>query len=127
MCYIYSIISIPLDFAKWNAYMWCMKSLKDIVRKVIAHKHLGKEMIGAITINEVKKYFGIEGPTIYNENGDAEVILSGYVKFNKIFIKTQDQKIKIEIFKKKQDILTRVNEVLASVGYASKMMEIIVK
>jgi len=49
------------------------------------------------------------------------------VKFNKIFLKTQDQALKIEVFKKKQDILTAVNEALAKVGYATKMIEIILK
>jgi len=53
-----------------------MKSIKDIVRKVIAHKHLGKDMIGAITINEIKKYFGIETQMVCNEDGQYEPISS---------------------------------------------------
>jgi len=108
-------------------------------------------MIGAITINEIRKYFGIEVQLVCNEDGEYEPISSsisslgeryiglvkthahnglmidGYVKFNKVFLKTQDQGLKIDIFKKKQDILTRVNEALAKVGYATKMVEIILK
>ena len=34
-----------------------MKSLKDVIRKVIANKHLGKDMIGAITLNVIRDYF----------------------------------------------------------------------
>jgi len=92
-----------------------MKSLKDVVRKVIAHKHLGKDMIGAITLNVVRDYFGIEGKLVCNEDGQYEpisssigslgdryigniethahngLLLQGYIKFNKIFLKTQDQ------------------------------------
>lgn len=93
-------------------------------------------MIGAIAMNEIKKYFGAEGRVVCNEDGNFEnvssgnttsSIIDGYVKFNKIFIKTTDQGIKIEIFKKKQEILTRVNESLAKLGYATKMIEIMTK
>gem|GEM_PF-6731540 len=59
-----------------NAYNVAMKSLKDIVRKTIAHKHLGKDMIGAITINEIRKFFGIETQMVYNEDGQYEPISS---------------------------------------------------
>lgn len=110
-----------------------MKSLKDIVRKVIAHKHLGKEMIGAITLNEIRKFFGTKYKVQNTNNMHRDLELPDeepiqwYVKFNKIFIKTQDQTLKIEIFKKKQEILTKVNEALAKVGYASKMVEIMLK
>jgi hypothetical protein len=53
-----------------------IKSIKDILRKNIAHKHLGKDMIGAITMNEIRKYFGIEGKLICNEDGQYETISS---------------------------------------------------
>lgn len=91
-----------------------MQLFKDRLRQYIAHKHLGREMIGVISVKEVKKFFP-----------DKEV--DGYVKFNKIFIKTQDQQVKIDVFKKKQDILARVNEALAQVGYTTKMIEIFLK
>ena len=108
-------------------------------------------MIGAITINEIKKYFGIEAQMVCNEDGEYEPISSSisslgnrdlwiihthghnwlviqwYVKFNKIFIKTCNQALKIEIFKNKKDILTHVNAALAKVGYTTKMIEIILK
>jgi len=118
-----------------------MKSLKDVIRKVIANKHLGKDMIGAITLNVIRDYFSpkskvhkveSQGPddltTLRPEDCMADKRESeGYVKCNKIFIKTSNQGIKIEIFKKKQDILARVNEALAKVGYATKMVEILIK
>ena len=53
-----------------------MKSIKDVVRKVIAQKHLGKDMIGAITLNVIRDYFGIEGKLVCNEDGQYETISS---------------------------------------------------
>ena len=35
-----------------------MVTLRDSLRKTIAHKHWGRNMIGAIAFNEVKEYFG---------------------------------------------------------------------
>ena len=34
-----------------------MKVLSDSLRKTMAHKHWGRNMIGAIAFNEVKAYF----------------------------------------------------------------------
>jgi len=99
-----------------------MQLLKDKIRKKMAEKHLGKNMIGAISLNIIKRYLTSE----LNIN-NIEDILSGYVKFNKVFIKTNDQKIKIFLYKKKQEILGKVNESLANLGYKTKLMEIFFK
>ena len=42
-----------------------MELLKNFMRKSLAHKHMGKEMILAIAINEVNRYFGFENKTVY--------------------------------------------------------------
>ena len=55
-----------------------MKELKDYIRKTLAHRHLGRAMVGAVALNTVRTILGI--PT-----------LEGYVSFNVFFLKTQDQ------------------------------------
>ena len=108
-----------------------MKSLKDVLRKTIAQKHLGKAMIGAIALNVIRQEFfdTVEERDTGNftEESDENEALQGYVKFNKIFIKTQDQEVKIEIFKNKRILLEKVNQALEAVGYATKMVEIYLK
>jgi hypothetical protein len=91
-----------------------MQSFKDKLRQYLAHKHLGKEMIGVITLKTIKTFFG-------------DPLIDGYVRFNKIFIKTSNQQTKIDLFKKKKEILGKVNDAIGQLGYASKMVEIFIK
>jgi hypothetical protein len=44
-----------------------------------------------------------------------------------MMIKTRDQAIKIELFKKKPEILERVNQALEKVGYKTKVVDVILK
>lgn len=99
-----------------------MQLLKDKIRKKMAEKHLGKNMIGAVSLNVIKRYLKWE-----LDINNIDDILSGYVKFNKVFIRTSDQKIKIFLYKKKQEILGKANESLANLGYKTKLMEIFFK
>ena len=39
-----------------------MKSLSDSLRKTLAHKHLGRAMVGAVALNVVRSILGI--PTL---------------------------------------------------------------
>jgi hypothetical protein len=86
-----------------------MQLLKDKIRKKMAEKHLGKNIIGAISVNVIKHYLESE-----LDVKNIDDVLSGYVRFNKVFIKTNDQKIKIFLYKKKQEVLGRANESLAN-------------
>ena len=91
-----------------------MKELKDYIRKTLAHKHLGRAMVGAVALNTVRTILGI--PT-----------LEWYVSFNVFFLKTNDQALKIKIFKEKNQILQEVNLALDKVWYATKLVEIRIK
>ncbi|MCX6824510.1 MAG: hypothetical protein NT085_05295 [candidate division SR1 bacterium] len=91
-----------------------MKLLKEYIRKTLAHKHLGRAMVGAVALNTVRTI--LEIPT-----------LEGYVSFNVFFLKTNDQALKIKIFKEKNQILHDVNLALEKIGYATKVLEIRIK
>lgn len=88
----------------------------------MAEKHLGKNVIGAVSLNVIKRYLESE-----LDIKNIEEIVEGYVKFNKVFLKTNDQKIKIFAYKKKQEILSKANESLANLGYKTKLIEIFFK
>ena len=114
-----------------------MKSLVDSLRKTMAHKHWGKNMIGAIAVNEAKEYFGVEwrvySDEVCDEYGNSVLVtsnslrLDGYVRFNKLFLKTTDPQLKIEIFQQKNQIIKKINLALEKVGYATRIVDIITK
>lgn len=100
-----------------------MDGIKDVMRKRLSIQHRGKNMIGSIAINEVKSYLNIE-------KVDTEIqdeILTGYVRHNKLFIKTLDQKLKIQIFKEKLSIIKNINKKLSEIGYKTEIEDIILK
>ena len=100
-----------------------MDNFKDLIRKRFSQQYRGKNIIGSIAINELKKYFNIKeiDPEIEKQ------IITWYVKQEKLFIKTTDQNLKIQIFKDKFDIINKINEKLDEVGYKSKINDIILK
>ena len=104
-----------------------MVSLKDSLRKTMAHKHWGRNMIGAIAFNEVKAYFDGRLKVVSDTFGEDRLNLEWHVRFNKLFLKTSDPQIKIDVFQQKQRILTRVNAAIAKVGYTTKIVDIMVK
>ena len=104
-----------------------MVSLKDSLRKTMAHKHWGRNMIWAIAFNEVKGFFGSKVKVVSDKFGEDKLNLEGSVRFNKLFLKTTDPQIKIDVFQQKQKILAKVNAAIAKVGYTTKIVDILVK
>ena len=100
-----------------------MDGINDIMRKRLSIQQRGKNMIGSIAMNEIKSYLKIE-------KVDSEIkdeILAWYVRHNKLFIKTSDQKLKIRIFKEKLDIIKRINQKLSEIVYKMEIEDIILK
>lgn len=98
-------------------------SFKDLVRKRFSQQYRGKNIIWSIALNEVKTYFNIKkiDPEIEKE------IITWYVKQDKLFIKTMDQNLKIEIFKDKSNITKNINKKLWQMGYKTEINDIILK
>jgi hypothetical protein len=80
-------------------------------------------MIGSIATNEVKSYLEIE--KIDTEAQDE--ILTWYVRLNRLFIKTTQQSLKIQIFKEKENIIKKINQKLSEIGYKTEIEDIILK
>ena len=100
-----------------------MDEIKEIMRKRLSLQHRGKNMIGSIALNEIISYFQIK-------KGDTEIenqILTWYVRNNKLFLKTTDQKLKIQIFKEKLNITKIINQKLADIGYKTEIEDVILK
>lgn len=100
-----------------------MDGISDIMRKRLSIQHRGKNMIWSITLNEIKSYLNIA--KIDSEVEDE--IITWYVRHNKLFIKTSDQKIKIQIFKDKLNIIKKINQKLSEIGYKTEIEDIILK
>ncbi len=100
-----------------------MDGIKDVMRKRLSIQHRGKNMIGSIAVNEIKSYLNIE-------KVDTEIqdeILDWYVRRNRLFIKTTQQSLKIQIFKEKMNIIKRINQKLSEIGYKTEIEDIILK
>jgi hypothetical protein len=80
-------------------------------------------MIGSIAMNEIKLYLNIE--KVDQEIKDE--ILTWYVRHDKLFLKTIEQSLKIQIFKEKLNIINRINQKLAEIGYKTQIEDIILK
>ncbi|MDR0282039.1 MAG: hypothetical protein LBI53_01585 [Candidatus Peribacteria bacterium] len=89
-----------------------MKDILDVMRKSISQHYRGNKMIGTIAIKSVKEFFQLEKNTenIVREKEEME----GYVRNGKLFIKTEDQALKIEIFKKKKELIALINNQVSS-------------
>ena len=100
-----------------------MDGINDIMRKRLSLQHRGKNMIWSIAMNEIKSYLKIE--KIDTETQDE--ILTWYVRHNKLFIKTSEQSLKIQIFKEKMNIIKNINQKLSEIWYKTEIEDIILK
>jgi len=100
-----------------------MDGIKDVIRKRLSVQHRGKNMIGSIVMNEVKSYLDIKNVDLDVEDD----VLTWYVRYNKLFLKTNDQRLKIQIFKEKLNIILSVNKKLSYVGYKLEIKDIVFK
>jgi len=100
-----------------------MDGINDIMRKRLSIQHRGKNMIGSIAMNEIKSYLNIE--KIDTETQDE--ILTWYVRHNRLFIKTSEQSLKIQIFKEKLNIIKKTNQKLSEIWYKIEIEDIILK
>ena len=100
-----------------------MDGINDIMRKRLSIQHRGKNMIGSIAMNELKSYLNIE--KIDAEIGDE--IITWYVRHDKLFIKTLNQSLKIQIFKDKSNIIQQINQKLSKIWYKIMINDIILK
>lgn len=100
-----------------------MDGIKDVMRKRLSIQHRGKNMIGSLAMNEIKSYLHIQ-------KVDTEIkdeVLTWYVRHDKLFIKTSEQKLKIQIFKEKLIIIEKVNKKLSEIWYKTTIIDIILK
>ena len=100
-----------------------MDGIKDVMRKRLSIQHRGKNMIGSIAMNGIKSYLNIEKVDTEIENE----ILTWYVRHNKLFLKTSNQSLKIQIFKEKLNIIKKINQRLSEIGYKTEVEDIILK
>lgn len=100
-----------------------MDGIKDAMRRRLSVLHRGKNMIGSIVMNEIKSYLDIKKIDLEIE----DEIMTWYVRHDKLFIKTIDQKLKIQIFKEKLDIIRVINQKLLEVGYKLEIKDIILR
>jgi len=104
---------------------------------------MGHQMVGAVALNIVRDFLGVqnhtksvESITSLDDSGEHDAFmefnenqsgLEGHVRFKVLFLKTDDQALKIKIFQQKNQILREVNLALEKVWYATRVEEIRLK
>jgi len=100
-------------------------------------------MIGAVVLNTVRDFLGVSkhsksvgSITSLRDSGEIDEFtefnedqsgLEWYVIFKVLFLKTNDQTLKIKIFQQKNQILEEVNLALEKIGYTTRVEEIRIK
>lgn len=114
-----------------NPYRLCclyfsvmMRSFQDLARKNLSEKFQGYRMLGMLALKQVKRFFEISDP---DEHIIAEEKITGYLRYSTLFIKTSDQKLKIEIFKQKKKLIESINQHFLSLGYQHRLTDLRLK
>ena len=101
-----------------------MLSFQELSRKNLSQKFQGYRMIWMLALNFTKKFFQIEKKP---DHILADEILTWYLKYQILFLKTRDQNLKIEIFKQKKELITQLNAHFQSLGYHQQITDIRLK
>jgi hypothetical protein len=99
-----------------------MQSFKDLARKNLSQKFQWNRMLWTIALSVVKSYFNITEPE--NNVIREEEILSWFLKYGVLFLKTSDHSLKIDIFKDKKKVINEINNHFQNLWYQQVVSEI---
>jgi len=88
-----------------------MDAFKDIIRKSFSEKSMWKRMIGTVWLKAVQDFF-------HDEN------MEWFIRFSTLYIKTNNQNIKIKAFQQKNELLKKVNDELLKLWYKRQITDI---
>lgn len=91
-----------------------MPDLSHLLRKRLAQKFLGKQAIGAVVMSALQKQF-------------PEYGLDGYVSFDTLILRIPHPYHKMEIFRRKNDVIEIANASLEKIGYEMKIVKCMVR
>jgi len=99
-----------------------MQSFKDLARKNFSQKFQWNRMLWTIALTVVKSFYNIKDfdDNLLKENE----ILSWYLKYWVLFLKTSDQSLKISIFKDKKKVINEINNHFHNLWYNQVVSEI---
>ena len=99
-----------------------MDSFKDLARKNFSQKFQWNRMLWTIALGVIKTLYNVEWPDV-NVLRENEII-SWYLKYNVLFLKTNDQSLKISIFRDKKKVITEINNHFHNLWYNQEVSEI---
>lgn len=91
-----------------------MKHIWDWIQARFSQRNMSQALICSFCLNTLKKEFQQEE-------------ITGYIKFSTLFITTKDQKLRIEIYRKKRATLNTINKKLVNLWINNKIKDIIFK
>lgn len=101
-----------------------MLAFQELVRKNLSEKFQGFRMLGTLGIGVLRKHFDVEKK---DENLIQDEVITWYLQYQILFVKTSDQVIKIELFKQKRELIEKINQHFSSLGYQQKIVDLRLK
>ena len=99
-----------------------MQTFKELARKNLSQKFQWNRMLWTIALSVVKSYFNI--PEVDENVVRENEVLSGYLKYDVLFLKTSNQSLKISIFKDKKKVINEINNHFQKLWYSQLVSEI---
>ncbi len=101
-----------------------MKSFQELARKNLSEKFQGNRMLGSLAMQTVRGFLKIEKKP---DTLIGEELLSGYLRFETLFLKTSDQFLKITLFKEKKNLISLINSHFEKIWYSQRISDIRLK
>ena len=99
-----------------------MQTFKELARKNLSQKFQWNRMLWTIALGVVKSYFNI--PEVDENIVRENEIISGYLKYDVLFLKISNQSLKISIFKDKKKVINEINNHFQKLWYSQLVSEI---
>ena len=99
-----------------------MDLFKDLARKNFSQKFQWNRMLWTSALGVIKTLYNVEWPDV-NVLRENEII-SWYLRYNVLFLKTNDQSLKISIFRDKKKVITEINNHFHNLWYNQEVSEI---
>lgn len=91
-----------------------MKHIWDRIQARFSQRNMSQALICSFCLNTLKKEFN-------------QKEITGYINFSTLFVTTKDQKLRIEIYKRKREALNTINNKLMGMWINNKIKDIIFK
>lgn len=98
-----------------------MREFSHISRKSFAHKFQWNRMLGTLALKVVREHYDLP---IYQDEEISTPELTGFLRYQTLFLKLIDPGLRIQIFREQQILLEKINQHYQKLGYRKQIKTI---